>query len=272
MRLFSTAEVAQILSLSESRIRSFVRAGLVVPKRNEKKTLQFNFHDLLFLKTAKTLLASRIPRKTIARRLTSLKKSLPKKQPLTSLKIYADGQRLVVWDGKSRYQPDSGQFLFDFDPRTVLRTLKLAPRTVERARRTAAEWFDYGTTLEDRSISEALQAYTKALEIDPSLNAARINLARLYHEAGNFRESEEQYRTAAASDLQDATPLFNLGVLLEDMKRPLAAVRAYEEALERDPDFADAHYNLGLLLDSLGQKKAAFAHLRMARHLYLGKK
>jgi len=59
--------------------------------------------------------------------------------------------------------------------------------------------------------------------------------------------------------------------LLEDLKRPREAAHCYKEALERDPAFADAHYNLGLVLDSLGEKKEAFTHLRTARKLYLGK-
>jgi len=49
MKLFSTNEVASILNLPNSRVRSFVRAGFIVPERNKRKTLQFNFRDLLFL-------------------------------------------------------------------------------------------------------------------------------------------------------------------------------------------------------------------------------
>jgi tetratricopeptide (TPR) repeat protein len=55
------------------------------------------------------------------------------------------------------------------------------------------------------------------------------------------------------------------------MKRPNEAARCYEEAVDRDPVFADAHYNLGLLLDALGKRKEAFTHLRTARRLYLGR-
>ena len=47
------------------------------------------------------------------------------------------------------------------------------------------------------------------------------------------------------------------------------AVSAYRQALERDPSFADAHYNLGLLLESSGKKADAISHLRAARKIYL---
>lgn len=271
MKRFSTAEVANILNLPDRRIRSFVRAGFVAPERDKRKSLQFNFHDLLFLKAAKSLLDSKIPIKRIIRMLASLKRTLPADQELTRLKIYADGQRIVVWDGKMRYQPDSGQFLFDFDARRVLRTLKLNSRKPAQADRTARYWFDRGVEFEEKSTDEAVHAYEKALQLDASLSAAHINLGRLYHAAGRLKESEKEYRAALQMNPADPTPYFNLGVLLEDMKRPLEAIRFYQEALDRDSAFADAHYNLGLILESLGKKREAFVHLRTARNLYLGR-
>jgi hypothetical protein len=36
----------------------------------------------------------------------------------------------------------------------------------------------------------------------------------------------------------------------------------------RDPEFADAHCNLGLLLESMGRKQDAMRHLMTARELY----
>ena len=57
-------------------------------------------------------------------------------------------------------------------------------------------------------------------------------------------------------------------MLLEDLERRGEAVRAYQEAIARAPDLADAHYNLGLVLDALGKRSEAIAHLRSARKLY----
>lgn len=271
MKLFSTSEVAKILNLPDRRIRSFVRAGFLAPAGNKTKTLQFTFQDLLFLKTAKALLASRVPVKSILRILSSLKRQLPDEQHLSSLKIYADGRRVVVWDGKARWQPDSGQFLFNFDARSVLRTVKLpAPKPV-KATLTAQHWFNLGLECEATSTEEAERAYLRALELDPKMSDAHLNLGKLYHEAGMFEKSEAHYRAAVECAPRDATPFFNLGVLLEDLKQPREAARCYQEALDRDSAFADAHYNLGLVLESLGNKKDAFTHLRTARKLYFGK-
>jgi tetratricopeptide (TPR) repeat protein len=271
MKSFSTNEVASILNLSSSRVRSFVRAGFIVPERNKKNTLQFNFRDLLFLKTAKGLLDAKVPAKKVIRVLSSLRKLLPKEELLTRLKVYADGRRIVVRDGSTKYQPETGQFLFDFDPQTVLRAAEVINHKKAKPTIEPKDWFKQGCELEETSPEEAARAYQRALEIDPTNSDAHINLGRLFHRGGMLAKSEEHYRAALAIDCSDPTPHFNLAVLLEDLKRPRDAVRSYEAAIERDPAFADAHYNLGLILDALGRKKDAFIHLRSARHLYLGK-
>jgi len=271
MKLFSTAQVVNIVNLPNRRIRSFVRAGFLAPAKNRTGTLQFTFRDLLFLKTAKSLLASRVPAKRILRILASLKRQLPDEKHLASLKIYADGRRVVVWDGKAQWQPDSGQFLFNFDAQSILRTLKLPQPKARKAKLTARYWFNLAMEFENTSTEEAQRAYLRALELDPSMSDAHLNLGKLYHDAGMLEKCELHYRAAVEYAPNDPAPHFNLGVLLEDLKQAREAARCYQEAIDRDPDFADAHYNLGLVLESLGKRKEAFSHLRTARKLYLGK-
>jgi tetratricopeptide (TPR) repeat protein len=265
--------VAKILNLRDSRIRSFVRAGFLAPARGNKKGLQFTFQDVIFLKTAKGLLDSHVPSKRIIRMLSSLKHQLAKDRHLASVKVYADGKRVIAWDGNTRWQPDSGQFLFNFDARSAMQKVKLSLPRPKRApeKLTADHWFNLGLDLESSSIQEAQSAYHKALELDPQMTAAHLNLGKLYHDAKEPKKAEAHYRAAIESAPEDPAPHFNLGVLLEDTKEPQKAVVAYREALKRDPSFADAHYNLGLLYDALGKKSEAVFHLRTARKIYLGK-
>lgn len=269
MRLYTSGEVAKILNLSPARIRSFVRAGFIRPAR-ERRSLRFTFKDLIFLKTAKGLLDSSVPSQTVVRMLSSLKRQVPPDQHLSSVKIYADGRRIVVWDGKARWQPDSGQFLFNFAAGTMERNLPAAEKRQElnKTRLTAEHWFNLGVELESTSVQEARRAYAMALEIDAHMPSAHLNLGRLYHDAKELKQAEAHYRAAGASAPQDPAPRFNLGVLMEDLHQPLAAIRAYREALRLDPAFADAHYNLGLLCEALGNKAEAVAHFRAARKLY----
>lgn len=269
MKLFTSGEVAKILDLSPARIRSFVRAGFIRPVR-EQRSLRFTFKDLIFLKTAKGLLESSVPSHRIVRMLSSLKRQVPSDQHLSSIKIYADGRRIVVWDGKARWQPDSGQFLFDFSAGAMVQNIAL-PKTRRETSGpglTAEHWFNLGVELESTSSHEAERAYLMALEIDPQMSDAHLNLGKLYHDSNEFKKAEAHYRAAGASAPKNSAPRFNLGVLMEDLKRPLDAMRCYREAIELDPAFADAHYNLGLLCESLGKKTEALAHFRSARKLY----
>src|SRR5687767_2981396 len=190
MKLFTTGEVAKILNLPDSRIRFFVRAGFLAPGRSQKKSLQFTFQDLLFLKTAKTLLDSRVPSKRIARMISSLKRQLPNDQHLSRLKIYADGRRVVAWDGRSRWQPDSGQFLFNFDPRAIVQKVKFSrpPKRVQNSL-TAEQWFNLALELETSSIKEAERAYHLALDLDPQMANAHLNLGKLYHDGGELEKA-----------------------------------------------------------------------------------
>ena len=275
MTRFSTGEVAKIAVLPEARIRSCVRAGLLAPRRGRQGRLEWSFQDLLLLKTTKGLLDARIPMGRIRRMMASLKRQLPDDQALSSLTIYADGRRVVAWDGAARWQPDSGQFLFTFDVQTVAAKINLPERlprpasdTTREPTRTAEQWFDLGCELDAASPEEARHAYQQALELDPSLADAHVNLGRLYHQAHQAPEAEAHYRAAARQTPDDAIVQFNLAVLLEELGRAGEAIQAYQCALRADPNFADAHYNLGLLFDALGKRAQAMTHLRTARKLY----
>ena len=270
MKHFTTREVAKILDLPEGRIRSCVRAGFIAPIRGPRRQLEFTFQDLLLLKTTKGLLDSRVPLRRIRRMLGSLKRQLPDDQQLSSLTIYADGSRIVAWDGNARWQPDSGQFLFTFGVHAVAEKVALPLPRAEPATPalTAAQWFNLAVELEATSPEEARRAYHQALELDSTLADAHVNLGRLYHQAKDPARAEAHYCAAAQHAPTDPIPHFNLGVLLDELGRPDEAIDAYRKALAREPNFADAHYNLGLVFEATGKKSDAITHLRMARKLY----
>jgi tetratricopeptide (TPR) repeat protein len=274
MTTFTTAGVAKILGLSNARIRACVRSGLVSPRKGAGGHLVFEFQDLLLLKTTKDLLEARVPVKQIRRMLASLRRQFPGDQHLSTITIYADGRRVVAWDGKARWQPDSGQFLFNFDAQDVVEKVptpiaarRIAERSMTRSM-TGEEWFHLASELEATSPDEARRAYQHALEQDPGLADAHVNLGRLFQQAREFATAEAHYRVAAQQAPDDAIPWFNMGVLLDDVGRRQEAIQAYRKSLERDPDLADAHYNLGLLYEALGRRSEAMAHLRRARALY----
>jgi tetratricopeptide (TPR) repeat protein len=263
--------VAKILGLPDSKIRSCARAALLTPTRGPDRRLRWSFQDLLLLKTTRGLLEARVPARRIRRMLASLRRQLPGDRALSSVSIYADGRRVVAWDGTARWQPDSGQFLFSFDAHAVAPPASARPAAAAAPgppARTAAEWFDLGCELEAASPGEARHAYEQALALDPRMADAHVNLGRLHHAAGEVAAAESHYRAAIGQAPGDVVAHFNLAGLLEETGRAADAVASYHRALAADPGFADAHYNLGLLLDALGRRPAAMTHLRAARRLY----
>jgi tetratricopeptide (TPR) repeat protein len=263
---FTTGEVARILDLSGARLRSCLRAALYLTGPLAQR--EFTFQDLLLLKTTKGLLDAAVPISRIRKMLHSLKRQLPADQQLWKVTIYADGRRIVVWDGNAHWQPDSGQFLFDFEPRCMARQLPLKqrpPRSLPPL--TADNWFDLASELEKDSPEEACRAYEQALKIDPTCAAAHINLGRLCQESRQFARAESCYRAAVRYAPDDPLAHFNLGVLMEEMHHPVEAAVAYRKALARDAAFSDAHYNLALLHEAQGRKSEAIRHFRAAQKL-----
>ncbi|HKA24824.1 MAG TPA: tetratricopeptide repeat protein [Candidatus Eisenbacteria bacterium] len=299
MKRFSTKDAARILGVTEDQIRTYARLGEIVPLRGPGGRLEFEFTHLVLLRTTKGLLEAGVPARRLRRVWTSLKRQLEKELPLTSITVFADGERAVAWDGTAAWRPDSGQFLLNFDVAEVAERAEkedLEPATIvfaegdeqefaqgaaperslgtlvapEEASFTAEQWFQLGCELEGESILEARQAYVQTIALDPDFGDAHLNLGRLEHEAGELGKAEAHYREAVRCSPNDATYHFNLGVLLEDRERPDEAVFAYRRVVAADPFHADAHYNLGLLLETMGRRSDAMRHLMIARRLYAG--
>lgn len=273
---YSTKDVAALLGLSTAQVRSYVRAGFLAPRQGPRGEYFFSFQDLILLRTAKELIAARVPRRRIRLALQNLREQLPENRSLTGVRISAQGHHVVVRDGGEVWNPESGQAIFDFELAELARdasTLPLRALPVERPQEVpgperAGDWHDRGMELEDEGEpEEAMSAYRRALEIEPGFADAHLDLGRLLHERGEVAQAERHYRQALAARPEDATAAFNVGVALQDQERLSEAAEAYQAALAIDPDLADAHYNLSGIYETLGKPEDAFRHLRTYRRL-----
>jgi tetratricopeptide (TPR) repeat protein len=268
---YTTREVAKLLGLSPAQVRACVKAGFADPQAGPDGEPLFSFQDLVLLRTARRLLAAHVPRRRIRMALDGLQSQLPQGQPLTAVRISAQGHQVVARDRGEAWFPESGQTLLDFEVADLTRAAtalarrpRLAP--IEPAELPedagAADWFEQAANLEEDQPRAAVDAYRRALALDPAFAEAHLNLGRLLHETGDLAGAEEHYRQALACHSESALAAYNLGVALQDQGRPQEALEAYQRALEQDPDLADAHFNLSGLYEDLGDEKAAFRHLR----------
>ncbi len=271
--MYSTTEVAKLLGLSPAQVRGYVRSGFLQTIPADKKRLIFSFQDLVLLRTAKGLMDAQIASRRVRTVLKKLKDQLPTGRPLTGVAISAEGNRVVVRDGQTRWNPENGQGLFDFDVSALAR--KVAPILAKSARqarlqkeeRSAEEWYQLGCDLEVAQPTDARDAYRRSIELNPSHADAHVNLGRLLHEHGELDAAEAHYRVALTARADDSTAAFNLGVVLEDAGKIDEAIASYESCLRIDARSADAHFNVARLYERSGRTMLALRHLKEYREL-----
>ena len=276
---YATRDVAALLGLTVAQVRSYIRDGFLSPAQGPRGEYRFSFQDLILLRTAKGLIAAKVPRRRIRLALQKLQDQLPEGKPLTGVRITAQGHHVVVRDGAEVWNPESGQTLLDFQVSDLERQASsLAVHTEKKQKsrepETADGWFAYGCELEaddsEEGSREAIAAYRRALELDADLPDAWLNLGRLLHEHGDLAEAERAYRHTLDLQPDEPTAAYNLGVVLQDLGRRTDAAAAYERTLELDPTFAEAYYNLAVLYEDLGRRQEAFGHLKTYRQLVGG--
>jgi Tetratricopeptide repeat len=261
-----------LLGLSRGTIRSLIASGFVAPARGPRGAWQFSFQDLIVLRTAQALADAKVPQRRITRSMRELRRHLPDAMPLSGLRISAVADRVVVREGGSRWQAESGQYLLGFDSNPDDGSLSVIEREAPDAVASGAQqWFEQGVALERDDVEAALQAYARAIAADPAFLDAHINLGRLLHDGKRFAEAERVYTDAVKAGADDPVLLFNLGVLYDDMDRAPEALQAYEAALRAEPDMADCHYNLALLCERVAQPQEAIRHMARYRVLVGGR-
>ena len=263
---YSLREVTKLLGLPRAVVSGLIAAGFVAPSRGPRREFRFTFQDLVVLRTAQGLSEARIPPMRILRSLRSLRAKLPDEMPLAGLRIAAVGDSVVVSEGSTQWRPDDGQYLLQFEVASSGGQLAFFGA---HSRNAAAnqDWFERGQALEATDPVAACDAYCKVLDRTPDHRDAYVNLGRLMHERGKLAEAALVYRQGLDHCGADATLLFNLAVLEEDLKEPEAAIRNYRAALDLAPDLADAHYNLARLCEAKGMNRDALRHWNAFRKL-----
>lgn len=137
-------------------------------------------------------------------------------------------------------------------------------------------------------LDEALKRYMLALSLDPKLNFAHFNIAKIYIIKGNqdfaiqevekslpeinpASQSNSAYRETIAEYIRpfkDAPAAmifyYDLGIKFLDRNLGEAAISAFKRVIELAPLYDNAHFNLGLAYAKKGLKKDAYFEFRSA--------
>jgi tetratricopeptide (TPR) repeat protein len=221
--------------LREDRIRYLEKWGLVRPAEVTRSERYYTFDQLALL--------------------VSIHERLARGEPLRSIVNDLVAER-------------HGQLSLELGPRTPGATVLSFPHPFHSAE--AETWFRRGSELESQAgqKAEAAAAYARALEIDPELVPALINLANLHYLRNELESARALYRRAEELGGEEFFQIpFNLANIAHDREEYVEARRLYERALQLEPVYADAHFYLALTLEKLGRSEEAAPHWRAYRIL-----
>lgn len=238
-------------ALREDHLRYLVKCGLLRPVLRTNAETYFAFPDLPLIKQAGDELGRGVPFRAMVRAIMAAR---------------------------------HGQLAFDFRldaPPAKILTLRRRPasETVPTLARRAGgargpalaeEYFHAGALLDDgddASREQAAAAYRKALELDPYLVAALINLANIHYAHDELAEAQALYERAIGLEADFFEAHFNLGNIYHDLGRLAEAQACYREALRLNPAYADAHFYLAVTFEKMGLSEGARPHWRAYQQL-----
>ena len=255
---YSRADVRRQFGVTERQLRSWERQDLITAAES------YSFSDLIAVKTIVKLRENHIPARQIGEALASLRRKLDWiKEPLSELRIVSDGRKISVHVAGQKMEAISGQILFDFDAAALgaIASFPEKKRSAQRLRE-SEEWFQRGLDAEESGapVDLAIDAYVKALELNPEAAGALVNLGTIYYRQRKFGEAEKYYCQAIAADPDYPLAQFNLGNLYDEQNRLADAFDRYRRALALNPGYADAHFNIALLCERTGDALRAVHH------------
>lgn len=286
---FSTLEVRDLLSLRAADLERWIDPEAsfrtVAAEETALSAPRFSDNDVELLRSAKALRRDKVPARRIRAALASLRRRLPASPSPTALALAARGRTVVVKDDGGVWEAESGQLLFGFahepfvlqeaagvmEPSRPVRdpaeasVLRFQDR--RHGRLDARGWYDRARELESSDEAGVAEAYERALELDPELLDAHIDLGRFLHEHGDLEGARRRYQEALDVDPDSVTARFNAGVVAEDLGETDEALAAYTQTLAVDPAYADAYYNLARLYEAQGDRTSALRCLQSYRRI-----
>jgi tetratricopeptide (TPR) repeat protein len=245
--------LARYRALREDHLRYLVKCGALRPVLRTNADTFFAFPDLAVIKQANEGLSQGLSFRSVVRALIAARQG----QLEFDFRIDAAPAKILALRRPDQRQPPPAK----------------APIGGAAARRDTAraeEYFLAASALDegdDSTQEEAAVAYRKALELDPYLVAALINLANIHYSRDELAEAQALYERAIGLESDFFEAHFNLGNIYHDLGRFPEAQTCYREALRLNPFYADAHFYLAVTFEKMGQSQDARPHWRSYQQL-----
>jgi tetratricopeptide (TPR) repeat protein len=110
----------------------------------------------------------------------------------------------------------------------------------------AEDWFLKGNTLSGQGLfEEAVDAYKKSIESNPSATVSHFNLALAYKKLNRNKEAAVALEKAVELEPGNLDARYSLGNIYNHLERWENAIAQLNMVVHRRPDDAEAHGNLG---------------------------
>ena len=245
--------MARYRALREDHLRYLVKCGVVRPVLKTNADTFFAFPDLAAIKQANDELEQGISFRSIVRTLLASRQG----QLAFDFRLDVAPARILTLQRKA----SSGDTLASKPPGPI-RDTALAEEYFR-----AASLLDDGDAEDGAKLEEAAAAYRKALECDPYLVAALINLANIHYSRDELAEAQALYERAIGLESDFFEAHFNLGNIYHDLGRFNEAQACYQEALRLNPYYADTRFYLAVTFEKMGLSAEARPHWRAYQQL-----
>ena len=223
--------------------------GLIRPERRGSGEEFYSFVDLATISQADEALAAGVTFRAVLRNL------LASRAGQLTLDFRLDAQPAKVLKLRRREPPPLA---------ALMEPVPLAePSSADEYFLTASR-LDTG---DPANFDQAAAGYRRALEIDPYLVPALINLANIHYARDEIAEAQALYERAIALEPDVFEAHFNLGNILHDLGRYPEAQICYRDALKLNPSYADAHFYLAVTFEKSGHSREARAHWKAYQQL-----
>jgi tetratricopeptide (TPR) repeat protein len=245
--------LARYSALREDHLRYLVKCGALRPVLRTNADTFFAFPDVAAIKHANESLSQGGSLRSVVRALIAMRQG----QIEFDFRLDATPAKIIsLRRHRTERQPPAPQMP--------------EGRTSRHDSALAEDLFRTASALDDGDESkqeEAAVAYRRALELDPYLVAALINLANIHYSRDELAEAEALYTRAIGLEADFFEAHFNLGNIYHDLGRLPESQACYLEALRLNPLYADAHFYLAVTFEKMGQSPDARPHWRSYQQL-----
>jgi tetratricopeptide (TPR) repeat protein len=236
--------LARYRALREDHLRYLVKCGVIQPVLRTNADIYFAFPALPPIRQANDELAGGRSFRSVVRALMASNQG----QLALDFRLDARPARIV----------------------TLQRPAANRPAVSSSDAALAERYFRAGSALDDGSEpgrERTATAYRKALEFDPYLVPALINLANIHYCQDEPTEAQVLYERAIALEPDYFEAHFNLGNIHHDLGRLSEALGCYREALHLNPGYPEGHFYLAVTLEKMGLSGEARPHWRAYQKL-----